>query len=63
MLRALDDTARSFFAVVDQESCFAGCLLELALAADRFYMLEDDDEKIAAHLSPANAGFMPMRPA
>ncbi len=58
-LRALDATARSFFAVIDKESCAAGCLLEVALAADRVYMLEDDDEKVAAHLSPANAGSLP----
>ncbi len=58
-LRALDATARSFFAVIDKESCAAGCLLEIALAADRVYMLEDDDGKVAAHLSPANAGSLP----
>ena len=40
-LRRLDLTARSIFAVVDQGSCFAGSLLEMALAADRIYMLRD----------------------
>ena len=35
----LDVTARSLYAVIDQGSCFAGLLLELALAADRSYML------------------------
>ena len=35
VLKRLDLTARSFFAVVDPGSCFAGSLLELALAADR----------------------------
>jgi benzoyl-CoA-dihydrodiol lyase len=60
VLRRLDVTARSFFAVADEDSCFAGVLLELALAADRIYMLEDDDETIAVRTSPANDGSMPM---
>jgi len=60
VLRRLDNTARSMFAVVDGDSCFAGSLLETALAADRVYMLEDDDEKVAVWTSPANTGAMPM---
>jgi benzoyl-CoA-dihydrodiol lyase len=39
-LARLDVTSRSLFAIVDAESCFAGTLLELALAADRVYMLD-----------------------
>ncbi len=35
----LDVSARSLYAVADQGSCFAGLLAELALAADRTYML------------------------
>lgn len=60
VLRRLDNTARSFFAVADEGSCFGGVLLELALAADRVYMLEDEDGKVAVQLSPANAGALPM---
>ncbi|HUH02368.1 MAG TPA: 2,3-epoxybenzoyl-CoA dihydrolase [Kofleriaceae bacterium] len=60
VLRRLDNTARSFFAVADEGSCFSGVLLELALAADRVYMLEDEDETVAVQLSPANAGALPM---
>src|SRR5206468_1304250 len=41
VLRRLDVTAKSLFAIVDGESCFAGSLLELALAADRIYMKND----------------------
>ncbi len=41
-LARLDVTSRSLFAIVDSESCFAGTLLELALAADRSYMLQSD---------------------
>jgi benzoyl-CoA-dihydrodiol lyase len=58
-LKRFDNTARSFYAVADRaDSCFAGSLLELALASDRFYMLIDGDEAIAVRTSVANAGFM-----
>jgi benzoyl-CoA-dihydrodiol lyase len=39
VLRRLDVTSRSMFALVEPGSCFAGTLLELVLAADRSYML------------------------
>jgi benzoyl-CoA-dihydrodiol lyase len=38
-LQRLDVSSRSLFAVIDAGSCFAGALFELALAADRSYML------------------------
>ncbi len=61
VLKRYDNTARSFFAVADQaDSCFAGVLLELALGADRFYMLLDGDEKIGVQTSVANEGFFTM---
>ena len=37
-LQRLDISSRSLFAVIDEGSCFAGSLFELALAADRSYM-------------------------
>jgi benzoyl-CoA-dihydrodiol lyase len=40
-LQRLDVSSRSLFAIIDQGSCFAGTLFELALAADRSYMLAD----------------------
>jgi benzoyl-CoA-dihydrodiol lyase len=58
-LRALDATARSFFAVIDAGSCAAGSMLELALAADRVYMLDDEAGEVAVHVSPANGGALP----
>jgi len=59
VLKRLDNTARSLFAVADAPgSCFAGVLLEVALAADRFYMLIDGSEQITVRTSVANAGFM-----
>src|SRR5580700_10017686 len=46
-LRRLDVTSRSLIAVIEPGSCFAGSLLELALAADRSFQLagvfEDKD--------------------
>ncbi|HEX3633627.1 MAG TPA: 2,3-epoxybenzoyl-CoA dihydrolase [Casimicrobiaceae bacterium] len=46
-LSRLDVSARSVFALIDRGSCFAGTLLELALAADRGYMLALPDERDA----------------
>jgi len=62
-LARLDVSSRSMFAIIEAGSCFAGTLLELALAADRSYMLaleadQADTPKIA--LSAANFGFFPM---
>src|SRR5580698_6491467 len=57
----LDVTSRSLFALVDEGSCFAGSLLEVALACDRIYHLaagEGHAPRIA--LSAANFGDYPM---
>ena len=51
-LARLDVTSRSMYALVERESCFAGTLLELALAADRVYML--DDSQVGVVLSEMN---------
>ncbi len=56
VLRRLDLTAKSFFAIIEPGSCFAGNLLELALSADRTYMLSDPDQKIEIATSELNAG-------
>ena len=59
----LDVSARSLFAVIDEGSCFAGSLLELALACDRSYQLALPDDPEAAPnitLSEANFGLWPM---
>jgi benzoyl-CoA-dihydrodiol lyase len=60
VLKRLDMTAKSLFALVEAGSCFAGSLMELALAADRVYMLDDPDGKVQVRLSSANAGPYPM---
>ncbi|CAB3663282.1 Benzoyl-CoA-dihydrodiol lyase [Achromobacter mucicolens] len=44
-LARLDVTSRSLFALIEPGSCFAGTLLELALAADRSYMLDVEGEE------------------
>jgi benzoyl-CoA-dihydrodiol lyase len=58
-LKRMDLTSRSFFALIEPGSAFAGTLFELALASDRAYMLDDPDRPNAITLSPMNAG--PLR--
>jgi benzoyl-CoA-dihydrodiol lyase len=60
VLKRLDLTSRSFFALVEPGSCFAGSLLELALASDRIYMRDAEERPPALALSPLNAGPLPM---
>jgi benzoyl-CoA-dihydrodiol lyase len=53
-LKRLDVTSRSLLALIEPGSCFAGSLLELALAADRSYMLSGVfEEIIAGDVGPA----------
>jgi benzoyl-CoA-dihydrodiol lyase len=60
VLKRMDQTARSFIAIIEPGSCFGGSLFELALAADRSYMLDDPQRPTAIALSPLNAGLLPM---
>jgi len=59
-LRRFDGTAKSFFALIEPGSCFAGSLLELALASDRSYMLDDDDGATKLAIGTINRGILPM---
>src|SRR5437899_771097 len=59
-LKRLDLTSRSFFALIEPGSCFAGSLFELALAADRSYMLDDPDAANTIALSRMNADPLTM---
>src|SRR5262245_42510425 len=64
-LKRLDVTSRSLFALIEPGSCFAGTLLELALACDRSYMLDgeregDDRPAPSVRLTGANFGAYPM---
>ena len=49
-LKRLDVSARSLVALIEPGSCFTGTLLELALAADRSFMLDGtfEDSNLAA---------------
>jgi benzoyl-CoA-dihydrodiol lyase len=58
-LARLEVSSRSLFAIVDQGSCFAGTLLELALAADRSYMLADADSTNAPRITLSAMNFGP----
>src|SRR5262245_46792911 len=60
----LDVSSRSLYAIIEPGSCFAGTLLELALSADRVYMLDAEEEtkdepRAAITLSAMNFGPLP----
>jgi benzoyl-CoA-dihydrodiol lyase len=58
-LSRLDVSSRSLFALIEEGSCFAGTLFELALTADRGYMLdlpEEDGKPPKIALSLLNFG-------
>jgi len=61
-LARLDVTSRSLFALIEPGSCFVGTLLELALACDRSYMLDDPDAEQPASIAvdEINFGTFPM---
>ncbi len=59
-LKRMDLTSRSFFALIEPDSCFAGTLFELALAADRSYMLDDPQHPVTIALSAMNGGPLKM---
>src|SRR6267143_651977 len=58
----IDVTSRSIYAIVEAGSCFAGTLVELALAADRIYMRDTQEGGSSASmtLSKMNFGPLPM---
>jgi len=61
-LARLEVSSRTLVALIDSGSCFAGTLLELALAADRTYMLDSRNDPAAAPqlaLSESNFGVYP----
>ena len=57
-LSRLDVSSRSLFAIIEPSSCFAGTLMELALAADRAYMLLPEDEN-TNHIALTDMNFGP----
>jgi benzoyl-CoA-dihydrodiol lyase len=63
VLKRLDVTSRSIIALIEPGSCFTGTLLELALAADRSYMLDgvlDGDNRPPATVRATGLNFGPL---
>jgi benzoyl-CoA-dihydrodiol lyase len=65
VFKRLDVSSRSIFALIEPGSCFTGTLLELALAADRSYMLDgtregDTGPAASVRLTGMNFGAFPM---
>ena len=65
VMKRLDTSSRTLFALIEPGSCFAGFLLEPALAADRSFMLDgvrdsDTAPPAALRLTEANFGPLPM---
>ena len=56
----IDLTSRSIYAIVEPRSCFAGTLLELALAADRVYMHDAQEGGNAPNMTLSNMNFGPL---
>jgi benzoyl-CoA-dihydrodiol lyase len=56
----IDVTSRSIYAVAEPGSCFAGTLLELALAADRLYMRDTQETESPATLTLSKMNFGPL---
>ena len=53
-LNRLEVSSRSLYAIIDEGSCFAGTLFELALAADRSYMLALSDSSTTPKIAITN---------
>jgi len=58
-LARVDVTSRTLFALIEKGSCFAGTLLELALAADRQYMISLPDDPARARIALSEMNFGP----
>jgi benzoyl-CoA-dihydrodiol lyase len=58
----IDVSSRSLFAVIEEGSCFVGSLLEIALAADRSYMYNEQGAANNPHITvnDCNFGMFPM---
>ncbi|MFM1872447.1 MAG: hypothetical protein RL398_1869 [Planctomycetota bacterium] len=57
-LRRWDLMARSMYALVGAGSCAAGAFFEMTIAADRVYLL--DDENVKMTIGPLSNGLLPM---
>jgi benzoyl-CoA-dihydrodiol lyase len=59
-LKRMDVTSKSFFAVLDEGTAFLGTFLELALACDRTYILNDPKFEVLLGATCVNGGLYPM---
>jgi benzoyl-CoA-dihydrodiol lyase len=59
-LARLETSSRSMYAVIEEGSCFVGTLMELALAADRIYMLSIPDTPDATFIAVSEMNFGPL---
>jgi benzoyl-CoA-dihydrodiol lyase len=59
-LKRLENSARSFYAVLDPGTACAGTFLELALACDRQYLLSDPGHEVRLGVGRVHAGAYPM---
>ena len=60
VLKRVDVTAKSIYAIIDEGTTFTGSFLELALAADRTYVLNDPETPVELGVTEANGGMYPM---
>ncbi len=60
VLKRVENTAKSFYAVADAGTAFAGTFLELFLACDRTYLLKDAGAEVRLGVSGVHAGLYPM---
>jgi benzoyl-CoA-dihydrodiol lyase len=60
VLKRVDLSAKSFYAIADGGTVWTGTFLELLLACDRSYVLNDDDAKVVFGVTAANDGRLPM---
>jgi benzoyl-CoA-dihydrodiol lyase len=56
----LDVTSRSIFAFIEPGTCFTGTLAELALSADRVYMLDSQEAAAPATITLSGMNFAPL---
>ena len=60
VMRRLDNMAKSMFAIVEPGSAFGGVFFEMALSADRVYMLNDASRPVHLAVSGLSDGLLPM---
>jgi benzoyl-CoA-dihydrodiol lyase len=60
-LRRVDGMAKSLFAIAEPGSCFAAEMLEIALACDRIYMLNDASRPVTLGIGALSGGALPMQ--